>query len=180
MRVPSLFSRRTRRQGIPRSMAGFSLVELMVVVTIISMLMALSIPSYKRIQKKTRAAAIANDFRVFSAVLQSQAHENGAWPAETPAGVVPAGITSEDIQLDTWTNPTAIGGTFDWENGQIHNGIKYTAALALVDTADSPLLVDTELYQEIDSILDDGNLNTGNFVVSTDGGHTYLLLILEP
>jgi prepilin-type N-terminal cleavage/methylation domain-containing protein len=161
-------------------MAGFSLVELMVVVTIISMLVALSLPSYKRIQRKTRAAAIANDFRVFSAVLQAQAHENGSWPAETPAGVVPAGVTSDDIQLETWTSPSVIGGTFDWENGQIHNGIKYTAAIALVDTPDSPLLLDTELYQEIDAILDDGNLNTGNFVVSQDGGNTYLLFILEP
>jgi prepilin-type N-terminal cleavage/methylation domain-containing protein len=162
---------------MPRSTAGFSLVELMVVVTIISMLMALSVPSYNRLQKKSRAAAVANDFRVFTAVLQAHAHEDGSWPAESPAGVVPSVITSDDIQLETWTNPNVIGGTFDWDYQQIHNGVRYTACLALVDTPGSPLLIDPELFQEIDAILDDGNLSTGNFQLMDDNS---LVFILEP
>jgi len=177
MSVSLPFSRRIGRQAIPRSMAGVGLVELMVVVTIISMLMALSVPSYQRIQKKARAAAIANDFRVFTAVLQARAHENGSWPAETVAGVVPDVITKDDIQLATWIGPTVIGGRFDWEFNQIHNGIRYRAALALVDTADAPLLVDLELYREIDAVLDDGNLATGNLRL---GQNNCLLFIIEP
>lgn len=177
MSVSPSFSRRIGRQAIPRSAAGVGLVELMVVVTIISMLMALSIPSYQRIQKKARSAAISNDFRVFTAVLQARAHENGAWPDETPAGVVPSVITKDDIQLDSWIGPTPIGGRFDWEYNQVHNGVHYHAALALVDTADAPLLVDLELYKEIDAVLDDGNLATGNFRL---GQNNCLLFIIEP
>ena len=64
MRASSTPSRWTGRQAFPRSIAGFSLVELMVVVTIISVIMAMTIPSYRRLQKKARAAAIINDFRV--------------------------------------------------------------------------------------------------------------------
>ncbi|MDI1318579.1 MAG: type II secretion system protein [bacterium] len=177
MSESSPISRRIGRQAIPRSTAGVGLVELMVVVTIISMLMALSIPSYQRIQRKARGAAIANDFRVFTAVLQARAHENGSWPAETAAGVVPDVITKDDIQLETWIGPTAIGGRFDWEFNQLHNGVRYRAALALVDTADAPLLVDIGLYQEIDAVLDDGNLNTGNLRL---GNSNCLLFIIEP
>ena len=177
MRASSPLSRRIGRQALPRSTAGVGLVELMVVVTIISMIMALSVPSYQRLQKKARSATIINDFRVFSAVLQTRAHENGTWPAETAAGVVPSVITNEDIQLDTWINPAAIGGQFDWENNQIHNGVRYRAALALTDTATNPLLVDLELYKEIDAALDDGNLSTGNFRL---GNNNCLLFILEP
>ncbi len=177
MSASSPFSRRIGRQAVPRSAAGVGLLELMVVVTIISMLMALSIPSYERIQRKARSAAISNDFRVFTAVLQARAHENGAWPAETPAGVVPDVITKEDIRVASWIGPTAIGGTFDWEFNQIHNGVHYRAALALVDTADAPLLGDLELYREIDSVLDDGNLATGNFRL---GENNCLLFIIEP
>ena len=177
MTESSPISRRIGRQAIPRSTAGVGLVELMVVVTIISMLMALALPSYQRIQKKARSAAISNDFRVFTAVLQARAHENGSWPAETAAGVVPDVITKDDIQLASWTGPTAIGGRFDWENNQIHNGVRYHAALALVDTADAPLLVDLDLYREIDAVLDDGNLATGNFRL---GQNNCLLFIIEP
>ena len=177
MSVSSPFSRRTGRQAIPRSTAGVGLVELMVVVTIISMLMALALPSYQRIQKKARSAAISNDFRVFTAVLQARAHENGSWPAETAAGIVPDVITKDDIQLASWIGPTAIGGRFDWENNQIHNGTRYRAALALVETGDATLMVDLELYKEIDAVLDDGNLNTGNFRL---GQNNCLLFIIEP
>ena len=177
MSASSPFSRRIGRQAIPRSTAGVGLVELMVVVTIISMLMALSIPSYQRIQLKARSAAISNDFRVFTAVLQARAHENGSWPAETAAGVVPPVITKDDIQLASWIGPTSIGGRFDWDNNQIHNGVRYRAALALVDPGNAPLLFDLGLYQAIDVILDNGNLATGNFRLGQDN---CLLFIIEP
>jgi len=173
----SPFSRRIGRQALPRSTAGVGLVELMVVVTIISMIMALAMPSYQRIQRKARAAAISNDFRVFTAVLQARAHESGSWPDETAAGVVPSTITKDDIQLQTWVNPPTIGGQFDWENNQLHMGVRYRAALALTDTGAAPLLVDLALYQEIDAALDDGDLNTGSFRL---GQGNCLLFIIEP
>ena len=85
-------------QSIPRSKAGvMSLVELMVVVLIISMLFLAAVPAYQRIQRKARASAIANDFRVFGAVFQAYAHEKGAWPPEAASGVVPTGLTAADL-----------------------------------------------------------------------------------
>jgi type II secretory pathway pseudopilin PulG len=167
-----------RGRNIPRSTAGASLIELMVVVTIISMLMTMAVPTYQRVQRKARASALANDFRVFAAVFQSYAHENGAWPDEAAPGVIPNGITSDEIQTDTWSNPTVpIGGHFDWENNQLHNGVRYRAAIAITDTADAPLLIDLEMFQEIDQDLDDGNLTTGSFIL---GDNDCPLYILEP
>ncbi|MDI1247634.1 MAG: prepilin-type N-terminal cleavage/methylation domain-containing protein, partial [Lacunisphaera sp.] len=109
MREPSPLRRLIGRQAIPRSTAGIGLVELMVVVTIISMLMAVAMPSYQRVQRKARAASLVTDFRVFTAVLQARTHEAGSWPEETPAGEVPSLITKDDIQLMSWTTPPAIG-----------------------------------------------------------------------
>ena len=170
------------RRSIPRSAAGVGLVELMVVVLIISMLMALAVPSYQRVQKRAKAGALVNNFRVFSSVFLAYAHENGAWPAETPAGVVPAGITSQDIKIDVWTNPTPTGGKFDWEYMQVHPGGtspggRWRAAIAITDTSGAPLLIDTEMYQMIDQALDDGNLNTGSFRL---GDNNCPIFILEP
>ena len=149
----------------------------MVVVTILSFLMMLALPSYQRIQRKTRASAVVNNFRVFTAVFQAYAHESGNWPPEAAAGVVPTGITSQDLQTDVWTHATPIGGKFDWENNQTHNGTKYRAALAITATSDAPLLIDLDLFQEIDAALDDGNLATGNFRL---GFGNCPLFIIEP
>jgi type II secretory pathway pseudopilin PulG len=177
MRALSPTHRLPGRRNLLRSTAGVGLIELMVVVTIISFLMLLAVPAYQRIEQKARAGALTNDFRVFAAVFQAHANEKGSWPAEAAAGVVPTGISVDELKSDVWTQPTVIGGHFDWENNQIHNGVHYTAAIAITDTDDAPLLVDLELFQEIDNALDDGNLATGSFVL---GDNNCPLFVLEP
>ena len=146
-------------------------------LTIISVLITVITPSYLRIQKKARAEAVVNDFRMFSAVFLSQAQEVGSWPAETPAGVLPSEITSNKMNKENWTRVTAMGGKFDWEFNQIHKGVRYRAAITLTDTVGAPLRIDLELFREIDKALDDGNLATGNLIL---GFGNAPLLILEP
>lgn len=183
MPVPTRPPRLLGRQRLPRSASGVvSLVELMTVVLIISILFLAAVPTYQRIQRKARATAIVNDFRVFGAVFQAYAHERGSWPAETAAGVLPAGLNEQDIQVDTWVRPTAIGGKFDWEYDQTHPGGtspggKWRAAIGISATADSALLIDADLYEAIDEALDDGNLESGNFRL---GFGDIPLFILEP
>lgn len=177
MAAPHPFRRLIGRQHIPRSCAGvMGLVELMVVVAIISFLMAAVTPVYLRVQRKARAGAIANDFRVFAAAYQAHAHEAGSWPVETAAGVVPTGMTILELKAKDWQRVTAIGGQFDWERSQVHNGIRYTAALAIADTAAAPLLIDLDMFRQIDVALDDGNLDTGSFIL---GENDCPLFVLE-
>jgi hypothetical protein len=90
---------------------------------------------------------------------------------------VPSEIKSNEMRADNWTRTTPIGGKFDWEYNQVHNGGNYRAAIAISDTVGAPLLVDLEMFREMDRRLDDGNLSTGNFVL---GFGNCPLLILEP
>lgn len=183
MSAPLPPSRLIGRQRLPRSAAGvISMVELLTVVLIISVLFLMGVPTYQQIQRKARATAIVNDFRVFGAVFQAYAHERGSWPAEVAAGVVPAGVTAEEIATDVWTRATPIGGKFDWEFNQSHPGGtsaggKWRAALAINSTSDSALMVDADLYETIDEALDDGDLTSGNFRL---GFGDCPLFILEP
>lgn len=171
------------RQRLPRSAAGvISMVELLVVVLIIGILFVMAVPTYQRIQRKARAATIINDFRVFGAVFQAYAHEKGSWPVEAAAGVVPTGLGSEDLQTDNWSGVTNIGGKFDWENNQTHPGGtspggRWRAALAINSAPGATLIVDADLFEEIDEALDDGDLATGNFRL---GFGDCPLFILEP
>lgn len=148
----------------------------MVAMTILSFLMLLAIPTYQRIQRKAKAAAIANDLRVYATTFQAYAHEKGTWPAEAPPGVVPAGMSPEEIKFDDWTHSTPIGGKFDWEYEQIHAGIKYRAAIAITGTTDAPLPIDADLFLAIDQMVDDGDLTTGNFL---RGNGNFPLFIIE-
>jgi prepilin-type N-terminal cleavage/methylation domain-containing protein len=165
-----------------RSAGGFTLVELMVVVTIISLLFLTAVPTYRQIQRKARASTIANDFRVYAGVFQAYAHENGSWPPEAAAGVVPIGISPDEIKVDAWSAVTPIGGKFDWEYNQLHPGGtspdgRVRAAIAITGTADAPLLIDADMMEMIDRELDDGNLATGSFRL---GFGDCPLYIIEP
>jgi type II secretory pathway pseudopilin PulG len=182
MRKRSESNRLLGRRDIPRSASGVGLVELMVVVTIISMIMLAAVPTYNRIQRKARASAIVNDFRVFAAVFQSHAHETGSWPAEAAPGVVPTGITTSELNYQAFTRATPMGGQFDWDFNQVHPGGtspggRWRAALGINSTATSSVILDADLLLEIDAALDDGDLNTGSFRLGGDGGP---LFILEP
>jgi len=167
--LPRVRRRLIGRQRLPRSAAGaVGLVELMVVVLIISILFLTAVPTYQMIQRKARASALANDFRIFGAAFQTFAHEKGSWPGETPPGVVPAGVSSQEFPTEVWSRTTPMGGKFDWEFNQVHPGGtspggRWRAALAITGTPDAPLIPDAALLQKIDAALDDGNLATGSF-----------------
>lgn len=183
MTVPPRHCRLIGRQRLPRAGSrAFTIIELMVAVFILSLLFAAAVPTYQKIQLKARATTVANDLRVFGATFQAYAHERGSWPPEAAAGVPPAGVSKQELQPDVWARRTPMGGKFDWENNQAHPGGtspggKWRAAIAIVGTSDSPLLIDADLMEEIDAALDDGNLDTGSF---RRGFGDCPLFILEP
>lgn len=161
-----------RHWSIPRSQlqpgkrpptSAFSLVELMVAVTILSLLFLIAVPTYQKLQKKAKVAALVNDLRVFAAALQAHAHESGSWPPECLPGVVPTGMTTDEFKADDWTHPTPIGGQFDWEYNQMHVGVQYRAAITIVPTSSADYVRDDDLLLQIDQAIDDGNLTEGNF-----------------
>lgn len=147
----------------------------MVAVTILSLLFLLAIPTYQRIQRKAKAAALANDLRVFGTTLQTHAHEAGSWPPEAAAGIVPAGLSPEEIKYDDWTRRTPIGGRFDWDYNQVHRGIRYRASIVISPTDDAPLPADKDLFRAIDMAIDDGDLETGNFQVGDANVPLYII-----
>ncbi|MSU66465.1 MAG: prepilin-type N-terminal cleavage/methylation domain-containing protein [Opitutus sp.] len=56
---------------------GFTLLEIMVVVTIISVLAMLVVPAFARIQRRAKTTTIMNDFRVFETAFVACSQENG-------------------------------------------------------------------------------------------------------
>lgn len=148
------------------SQRGFTLVEIMVVVLIVSVLAMAAVPAFARMKAKARTSTIVNDFRVFAAAFDAYAHETGNWPADAAAGVMPAEMAGR-IDQDAWTRTTPLGGQYNWENDQMHFGTRYRACIVVSGTASAPLTLDVAAMVSIDRAIDDGNLLGGNFRVGT-------------
>jgi prepilin-type N-terminal cleavage/methylation domain-containing protein len=57
--------------------AGFTLVEIMIVVAIIALLAAIAVPGFLRARKRSQASKIINDLRMLDAAMDQYAIESG-------------------------------------------------------------------------------------------------------
>jgi prepilin-type N-terminal cleavage/methylation domain-containing protein len=57
--------------------AGFTLVEIMIVVAIIALLAAIAVPGFLRARKRSQASKILNDLRMIDGAVDQYAIENG-------------------------------------------------------------------------------------------------------
>jgi prepilin-type N-terminal cleavage/methylation domain-containing protein len=71
--------------------AGFTLVEIMIVVAIIALLAAIAVPGFLRARKRSQASRIINDLRLIDSAIDQYAIENNKSSGQT------VGVTD-------WTN----------------------------------------------------------------------------
>ena len=95
MRHPSLSAtpRRDSRRG------GFSLIELLMAVSIVGILAGLAIPNMRSMTWRARATEVAADLEVVRVATVSFNGDRFLWPAETGPGVVPPELISGDGYL---------------------------------------------------------------------------------
>lgn len=65
--------------------AGFTLVEIMIVVAIIALLAAIAVPGFLRARKRSQATKILNDLRMIDAAVDQYAIETGRKTGDTAA-----------------------------------------------------------------------------------------------
>ena len=64
------------QKRLTRKRAGFTLVEIMIVVAIIALLAAIAVPGFLRARKRSQASKILNDLRMISGSIDQYAIEN--------------------------------------------------------------------------------------------------------
>jgi len=67
---------------------GFTLVEIMVSVTILGILIAIAVPTYRHFQRRAENTTFVNNLRIFSQAFETFAMKYGAWPPTAGPGVV--------------------------------------------------------------------------------------------
>ena len=76
---------------LARKRAGFTLVEIMIVVAIIALLAAIAVPGFLRARKRSQASKILNDLRLIDAAVDQY-------------GIETSRSTGSAVSVSDWTN----------------------------------------------------------------------------
>ena len=145
---------------------AYTMVELMIAVAIIAVIAGIAIPAWERARQSAQQAGLINELRNNASAFETYATDHyNALPA-TAAGFqqIPPGMATYMPQNNTWTTSPDGGGYWWWFNNtaQYPSLAGYNGYVCLYNTG-----LSTQQLQEIDSLLDDGNLNTGSFEASS-------------
>ncbi len=88
-----------------RKRTGYTLIELMLVVTIIGVLASLSVVRYRKMTDKAKAAEATLWCNRIAKAIEMLGSETGEWPGHTPAGYVCMWPNNEISDLEN--NPAA-------------------------------------------------------------------------
>jgi prepilin-type N-terminal cleavage/methylation domain-containing protein len=116
--------------------AGFTLVEIMIVVAIIALLAAIAVPGFLRARKRSQASKIINDLRLVDGAVDQYAIERGK---KTDDPVLVADWTAyvkKDTNLYT-TGADLLGNAFGDQTVDMIPKVPQASYDALSDVADS-------------------------------------------
>ena len=145
----------------PSNLRAFSIIELVLVVSILGILTLVGFPGFRSVKDRTVATVTANDIKVFADALEIFSTETGSFPDVMTYTRMPDGVSS--ALPNVWKD-----GKYSWN---YFNTSSYTL-LYITDlrfTAEQAVLVD--------SMIDDGNIAGGAMRVGVNG--TGLMYFLE-
>lgn len=122
-------------QKLTKKHAGFTLVEIMIVVAIIALLAAIAVPSFLRARKRSQATRILNDLRLIDSAVDQYAIETNKDSTTTPTSTDLRPYLKTGTQLYNTFRP--IVGTDPYVAPQVDSLPKVPAAAysALSDVA---------------------------------------------
>ena len=141
--------------------AGFTLMEILIVVVILAILAAIVIPSFASATEDTRRTAFIQDLRAFEGAIMRYQVDHGEFPLDGGSGTVPSGLEPY-VQQGKWEGGTPIGGVWDNETDDILTAGMGVHFNGTGETRDSSYM------EDIDLIIDDGDLSVGSFRVYGD------------
>lgn len=144
--------------------AGYTIVELMITVSIIAVIASLAVPAWQRARKRSQADALVNELRVTGEAFQVYAAEKGSLPANSGSfSAIPTGMASYMPKKSTWAGVSPTGGYWVWWNFGSGAFWGFTGIIGVYNVNFDP-----DQVAQIDTAMDDGDPNTGGIHSQTN------------
>ena len=155
-----------RRSPSLRKRVGFTLVEVLTALMVMSVVARLGVPRYQEVWVRAEAARAAGDFHLVRQAAMEYLAENHQWPRDFGTGQVPPGL--EDYLPEGYSFNRGFY-RLDWENWPLPQGLpsepEVRGILGLTIVTQ-----DRRLGQALDELL--GSTGPG---FSLAGHHTFVL-----
>ena len=92
--------------------AGFTLVEIMIVVAIIALLAAIAVPNFLRSRKRSQATQVLEDLRILDSAVDQYAIENNKNSAMNPSFADLQSYIKTGTRLYSSSNTDILGNSF--------------------------------------------------------------------
>jgi prepilin-type N-terminal cleavage/methylation domain-containing protein len=147
-----------------RASTGFTLIELMIVISIIGVLASIAAPGYERYVTRAKLAETVTMLGKWKKEFKLYATVMGRYPNDSHIVLPPDTGLAIDERL--WLAPTVLGGNWNYEGP---DGYPY-AGISIIEPS-SP----EEDIVLLDRLLDNGDLATGSFRKTPNGRYTWIL-----
>lgn len=137
---------------------AFTLVEILIVVVILAILAALTVPGFVGAMEQTAQGAFLTDIRIFGDAAALHYSRTGDFLEDSSSGELPAGF-GEYIDERVWLKETPVGGVWDSESYDT-GGFASAIGVHFDGTGETR---DDAYMLVIDQTFDDGDLATGHF-----------------
>lgn len=94
---------------------GFTLIETMIVLVIISILAAFSMPEYAKSRKMAQAISVVADFKAIELAVNSYYIDTGMYPEDSRHGVVPPELMEYLPKEFSFKDVQGLDIEYDWE-----------------------------------------------------------------
>jgi prepilin-type N-terminal cleavage/methylation domain-containing protein len=122
-------------QNLNKKRAGFTLVEIMIVVAIIALLAAIAVPGFLRARKRSQASKIINDLRLIDSAVDQYAIEYAKKTGDTVAIADWTNYLKKDTNLYS-TGKDMLGDDFGVQTVDSLPKVPATTFAALSDVTD--------------------------------------------
>ncbi|MEM7144773.1 MAG: prepilin-type N-terminal cleavage/methylation domain-containing protein [Verrucomicrobiota bacterium] len=174
LRQPRISPRKTlpkRTLFLRPKNAAFSLLELVIVITIIGIIAAFALPTITGVTDGAKLTATAADLKNFGKAFYGYRMLEGSWPPDSHRTVPVAPNITSYVPPQSFEKETPISGYYNWEGPD-----SYPYAGVSIEGSSAPF----STFLAIDEMIDDGDLSTGSFQETPNGRFTWIIEKVSP